>query len=63
MLEQLVVGRGQSIERPLEKVTLRGIAFKHTTWLGPNSPDGYVPLQANVRLVGKTTQIMGSARR
>ena len=83
---QLVVGRGQSVERPLENVTFRGITFEHTTWLGPNSPDGYVPLQANVRavgqeprrevaqrhlqaarlhgwqvrLVGKTTQIMGN---
>ena len=46
VLEQLVVGRGQSVARPLTNVTLRGLTFAHTTWLHPNSPDGYVPLQA-----------------
>jgi hypothetical protein len=58
VLEQLIVGRGQSATRKLRNVTLSGLGFAFTTWLGPNSQDGYVPQQAAVRLVGGTTGIL-----
>lgn len=60
LLEQLVVGRGQSVERPLRNLTLRGITFEHSGWLGPNSPEGYVAAQAAVRFRGTTPMFMGS---
>ena len=58
VLEQLIVGRGQSLARPLRNITLSGIRFSYSTWLGPNSKDGYVPQQAAVRLIGSTTCVL-----
>jgi hypothetical protein len=58
VLEQLIVGRGQSLARPLRNITLSGIRFSYSTWLGPNSRDGYVPQQAAVRLIGSTTGVL-----
>jgi hypothetical protein len=42
VLEQLVVGQGQSLDRPLRNITLSGLTFSHTTWLDPNTADGSV---------------------
>ena len=45
ILEQLIVGQGQPLVRPLRNITLSGLRFAYTTWLGPNSKDGYVRTQ------------------
>ncbi|ONK14612.1 right-handed parallel beta-helix repeat-containing protein [Streptomyces sp. MP131-18] len=40
VLEQVVTGRGDA-GAPLRDVTLRGLTFSHTTWLGPDEPAGF----------------------
>ena len=58
VLERLVQGGGTP-DAPLFNVTFDNVGFRHTTWLEPDGPDGYVPQQAAVRLVGATTGIVG----
>lgn len=41
VLEKLVTGGGTA-EEPLENVSFRGIDFAHATWLGPDSPGGFI---------------------
>jgi hypothetical protein len=58
-LETLVDGSG-TLARPLHDVTFRGITFADTTWLGANSPDGVVDVQANMLQVGRHAQFAGT---
>ncbi|MER0241977.1 right-handed parallel beta-helix repeat-containing protein [Streptomyces sp. HSW2009] len=40
VLERLVDGTGTA-QQPLRDVSLRGLTFSHTTWLGPDRPEGF----------------------
>jgi hypothetical protein len=48
VLETLVDVIGSS-ERPVRKITMKGVTFAHTTWMRP-SEKGHVPLQAGMYL-------------
>lgn len=40
---------------PIADIAFVNLTFEHTTWLLANTPDGYVPQQAGVHLLGSTT--------
>jgi hypothetical protein len=46
----LVVGGTQS--QPIHDLTFSGLTFSHTSWLGPNSSDGYADQQTGGFIVG-----------
>lgn len=54
VLETLVHGAG-TIDAPLRHVRFEGLTFAHSTWRAPSSAQGYVELQAGIRLVGGGT--------
>jgi hypothetical protein len=51
LLETLVDGQG-TLGQPISHVRFEDLTFTGATWLGPNSPDGYVADQSAFRLVG-----------
>ncbi|WP_263429514.1 discoidin domain-containing protein [Nannocystis pusilla] len=54
VLETLLHGAG-TIDAPLRHVRFEGLGFAHAGWLAPSGPQGYVELQAGIRLVGGGT--------
>lgn len=43
---------GGTVDAPVKDLHFKGIAFRHTSWLGPNGPDGYVSQQSGSYLAG-----------
>lgn len=54
VLETLLHGAG-TLAAPLRHVRFEGLTFAHATWLAPSGPQGYVEMQAGIRLVGGGT--------
>jgi hypothetical protein len=53
-LEQLVRGVA-AVDAPLHDVAFEGLEFAHTTWLAPDEPHGYAPIQATIHRTTATT--------
>ncbi len=47
-----LISIGNSLDRPVENLTFRGIRFSHTTWLGPSTNEGYASQQSGSYLTG-----------
>jgi len=54
VLETLLHGAG-TLDAPLQHVRFEGLTFAHAAWRAPSGPQGYVELQAGIRLVGGGT--------
>ncbi len=50
-LQTLVSGTGTEAN-PLTGLAFKGISFEYGGWTGPNGPDGFAEVQANMRLTG-----------
>lgn len=48
VLEDLIVIKGDSLEKPVTNIDISGIGFTHTTWLRPGSDQGLSDAQNNV---------------
>ncbi|GGA55644.1 hypothetical protein GCM10011507_03660 [Edaphobacter acidisoli] len=46
-----------TLDLPVHDVRFDGIVFMHTTWSGPDTPDGYVSLQAGYLVTGKRDKL------
>jgi hypothetical protein len=55
VLETLVQGNGDP-SQAVAHIRFEGLSFRYTTWLGPNSPDGYALDQSGFHLVGPNHQ-------
>src|SRR3546814_6045602 len=40
-------------DAPVRNVTVRGLRFSHTSWRGPNGPEGYASQQSGSYLTGR----------
>jgi hypothetical protein len=43
---------GNSLDQPVQDLTFRGIRFSHTTWLGPQTEQGYASQQSGSFMTG-----------
>ena len=46
---------GTRLDQPVEDLTFRGIRFSHTTWLGPQTEQGYASQQSGSFMTGHAT--------
>jgi hypothetical protein len=53
---EVLLSIGGSYEQPAHDVSFQGITFSHTSWLGPNSSDGYSNQQTGAFIVGPRSQ-------
>lgn len=53
-VETLVLGKG-TLDDPIEHIQFLGLSFQYSTWIGPNSNDGYADNQAGFHLMGYVT--------
>jgi hypothetical protein len=44
---------GNSLDQPVQDLTFRGIRFSHTTWLGPQTEQGYASQQSGSFMTGR----------
>ena len=51
-LELLVAMAGTSYDQPVQNLTFSGLTFSYTSWLGPNSSNGYADQQTGGYLTG-----------
>ena len=51
-LQMLVAVAGASYDQPVHNITFSGLTFSYTSWLGPNSSDGYADQQTGGYLTG-----------
>ena len=42
---------------PIHDIRIEGIQFTHTTWTAPDTPEGYVPLQAGYLITGNRDRL------
>ena len=50
---RVLMAIGNSLEEPVQDLIFRGIRFSHTTWLGPDSDEGYASQQSGSFLTGR----------
>ena len=55
-LEVLVSISGSSTDQPVHDLAFQGLAFSYTSWLGPNSSDGYANQQTGAFISGPKSQ-------
>lgn len=55
-LEVLVSVSGSGYDKLAHDVTFQGLTFSHTSWLGPNSSDGYANQQTGAFIAGPKSQ-------
>jgi hypothetical protein len=53
---EFLISLGGTYEQPAHDLTFLGITFSHTSWLGPNSSDGYSNQQTGAFIVGPKSQ-------
>jgi hypothetical protein len=58
VLDKLITGSG-TVDNPVRNLVFQDLNFKYSTWYGPNSSDGYSPLQAGHHWVGDQTAPSG----
>lgn len=46
-----------TLDQPVHDVRFDGIGFAHTTWVGPDTPEGYVSLQAGYLVTGQRDKL------
>jgi hypothetical protein len=51
-LQLLVAVAGAAYDQPVQNLTFSGLTFSYTSWLGPNSSDGYADQQTGGYLTG-----------
>ena len=49
---EVLLSIGGSYDQPAHDLAFQGITFSHTSWLGPNSSDGYANQQTGAFIVG-----------
>ncbi|MCT9931284.1 discoidin domain-containing protein [Planotetraspora sp. A-T 1434] len=50
-LESLIKGTG-TVSAPIHNIRFEGLTFSHSTWLAPNTDEGYADVQAGFHIVG-----------
>ena len=54
--QALVVGAG-TLDEPVQSLRFEGLTFSYATWAEPSGDEGFVPLQADIRVIGHNLHI------